>query len=167
MSYKMRCSRETLASAAVAVTDAVACATAVTAAIITIAVATAAVAAIAAIAVAFLTVVGSGPVVVFVGSVTAVALAIGSRYPRRAEGVTTGTGKHSLRSCRSIVGASRLLPAHARDEYQEEWTAWMLDLRAAGTPRARRWTELLTIILIAAPRLAIILRTAARRAVDR
>ncbi|MFJ6669601.1 hypothetical protein ACIQMJ_00670 [Actinosynnema sp. NPDC091369] len=43
----------------------------------------------------------------------------------------------------------------------------MLDLRADGTPRARRWIELLGIVLFAAPGLAITLRTSARRAVDR
>ncbi|KOX29421.1 hypothetical protein ADK67_10820 [Saccharothrix sp. NRRL B-16348] len=66
-----------------------------------------------------------------------------------------------------IAGASRLLPADARREYREEWAAWMIDLRADGTPRVRRWIELLSIILVAAPRLAITLRTTARRAVDR
>jgi hypothetical protein len=62
----------------------------------------------------------------------------------------------------------RLLPAEVRDEYCEEWAAWMADLRADGTPRVRRWMELLSLMLIAAPRLAIGLRWAAvRRAVDR
>lgn len=66
-----------------------------------------------------------------------------------------------------IAGASRLLPADARREYREEWAAWMRDLRTDGTPRVRRWIELLSIILIAAPRLAVTLRTSARRAADR
>jgi len=72
-----------------------------------------------------------------------------------------------LRPSRAVSGASRLLPADVRGDYHEEWAAWMLDLRADGTPRLRRWIELLTIVLIAAPRLAIALRVAARRAVDR
>lgn len=62
----------------------------------------------------------------------------------------------------------RLLPVEVRDEYCEEWAAWMEDLRAGGTPRVRRWLELLSLVLIGVPRLAIDLRVAAvRRAVDR
>ncbi|MFC5098121.1 hypothetical protein [Amycolatopsis plumensis] len=62
----------------------------------------------------------------------------------------------------------QLLPAEVRDEYREEWAAWMADLRADGTPRLRRWMELLSLVLIAVPRLAISLRWAAvRRAADR
>jgi hypothetical protein len=63
-----------------------------------------------------------------------------------------------------VRGAAHLLPAEVRDEYLEEWSGWMLDLRAEGTSRVRRWIELVTI---AAPRLAVMLRLAARRAVDR
>jgi hypothetical protein len=40
------------------------------------------------------------------------------------------------------------------------------DLRAAGEPQYRRMIELLTILLIAAPHLAVILRLRRRRAVD-
>lgn len=66
----------------------------------------------------------------------------------------------------SIVG--RLLPTEVRDEYCEEWGAWIADLRGDGTPRFRRWLELLSIVLIAVPRHAVGLRVAAaRRAVDR
>jgi hypothetical protein len=70
------------------------------------------------------------------------------------------------RASRALLGASRLLPADVRNEYFEEWAAWMADLRADGTPRIRRWLELLSLVLIALPRLAIGL-AARRRAVDR
>jgi len=80
--------------------------------------------------------------------------------------VTSGARRSSW-SSRAVAGVSRLLPVEVRDEYCEEWAAWMSDLRVDGTPRVRRWIELLTIVLIAAPRLAIALRLATRRAVDR
>ncbi|WP_146174721.1 hypothetical protein [Umezawaea tangerina] len=67
---------------------------------------------------------------------------------------------------RNFRGAARLLPTAVRDEYQEEWAGWMQDLRESGVPRLQRWLEHLTIILIAAPKLAITLRRAARRAAD-
>ncbi|MEU0529215.1 hypothetical protein [Amycolatopsis tolypomycina] len=73
-----------------------------------------------------------------------------------------------VRRSRALSCAGRLLPAEVRDEYCEEWAAWMADLRANGTPRVRRWLELLSLMLIAVPRLVIGLRwAAARRAVDR
>lgn len=73
-----------------------------------------------------------------------------------------------VRRSRALSGVGRLLPAEIRDEYCEEWAAWMADLRADGTPRVRRWLELLSLVLIAVPRLAVGLRwAAARRAVDR
>ncbi len=60
--------------------------------------------------------------------------------------------------------ASRLLPADVRHEQLEEWANWMLVLREQGMPRIQRWIELLTIILIAAPELAILLRKSANKA---
>ena len=54
-----------------------------------------------------------------------------------------------------------------RDEYVDEWQAWMCDLREAGEPWYRRLAELLSIVVIAAPRLAVTLRLGLRRAVDR
>lgn len=85
----------------------------------------------------------------------------------RARATVTKAGGRRPALPRAARGAARLLPASARDEHREEWAAWIIDLRAAGTPRRRRWAHLLTIVLIAAPRLAITLRLAARRAVDR
>lgn len=90
-----------------------------------------------------------------------------NRHQRWLKSATTDATGHSSQPPRAVRQASRLLPTDARNEYLEEWTAWMLDLRANGTPPVRRWIELLSIVLIAAPRLAIILRAAARQAVDR
>jgi hypothetical protein len=70
-----------------------------------------------------------------------------------------------LRRTRAFGRIGRLLPAAVRDEYCEEWAAWMADLRADGTPRVRRWLELLSLMLIAVPRLAVGLRWAALRRV--
>ncbi|GAA2679843.1 MULTISPECIES: hypothetical protein [Actinosynnema] len=67
---------------------------------------------------------------------------------------------------RSIRAAVCLLPAQVKDRYLEEWAGWMLDLRVDGTPRLRRWSELLKIVLIAAPKIAIARRFGAGRAVD-
>ncbi|MGX7827449.1 hypothetical protein ACTG9Q_20425 [Actinokineospora sp. 24-640] len=99
---------------------------------------------------------------VTVTPIRALGAFLGLSRPRSAITET----RRSLRSSRAVTGASRLLPVEVRDEYHEEWAAWMSDLRADGTPRVRRWIELLTIVLIAAPRLAVTLRAAARRAVD-
>lgn len=85
---------------------------------------------------------------------------------RKRPRATAFNGRRAPRPPRAVACASRLLPAGIRDEYQEEWAAWMLDLRIDGTRRLRRWLELLTIVLIAAPRLAISLRTAAQHVVD-
>lgn len=82
---------------------------------------------------------------------------------------TRTTKPHGRRTAlsRATHGAARLLPIAVRHDYQEEWEAWLLDLRAVGTPRTQRWVHLLTIVLIAAPQLAITLRMVARRAMDR
>ncbi|XVS67846.1 hypothetical protein ACQPYE_17915 [Actinosynnema sp. CA-299493] len=80
---------------------------------------------------------------------------------------TFAQARRPLRSSRAVTNASRLLPADVRDKYQEEWAAWMLDLRTDGTPQIQRWIHLLSIVLIAVPRLAVTLRMAARQAVDR
>ena len=61
--------------------------------------------------------------------------------------------------------AGRLLPATEREEYVEEWRSWLWDMRETGQPWYRRLVELLGIVLIAAPRLAITLRLG-RRVVD-
>jgi len=61
--------------------------------------------------------------------------------------------------------AGQLLPAAVRDDYVEEWQAWLNDLHAASEPWHRRLAELLSIVLIAAPRLAVTLRLR-RRVVD-
>ncbi len=105
---------------------------------------------------------------------TGVALAAGgllrsvhNLHQRWLKSATTDATGHPPQPPRAVRHASRLLPADARNEYLEEWTAWMLDLRTNGTPPIRRWIELLSIVLVAAPRLAIILRAAARQAVDR
>jgi hypothetical protein len=73
-----------------------------------------------------------------------------------------------VRRSRVFSRVGWLLPGNVREEYCEEWDAWMADLRADGVPRVRRWLEMLSLALIAVPRLAIGLRVAAvRRAVDR
>jgi hypothetical protein len=59
-----------------------------------------------------------------------------------------------------------LLPATVREEYMEEWRAWLHDMSEAGEPWHRRLIELLVLVLVAAPRLAFILRLSRRRAVD-
>lgn len=85
----------------------------------------------------------------------------------KAQGNAASHARRSLRFSRAVTGAGWLLPAHVRDQYREEWAAWMSDLRADRTPRIQRWIELLTLVLIAAPRLAVTLRVDARRAGDR
>lgn len=64
-----------------------------------------------------------------------------------------------------VRGAGRLLPATVRQEHVEEWRSWLRDLREAGEPRRRRLVEMLSILFVAAPRLAVILRLD-RRAVE-
>ncbi|MGH3923344.1 MAG: hypothetical protein ACRDTT_10820 [Pseudonocardiaceae bacterium] len=63
--------------------------------------------------------------------------------------------------------AARLLPSATRGEYVEEWRAWLSDLREDGEPWYRRLAELLVIVLVAAPQLAIICRLGHRQAKDR
>jgi hypothetical protein len=65
-----------------------------------------------------------------------------------------------------VKAAGRLLPAAARDGHVEEWQAWLHDLRESGEPWYRRLAELLSIAVVAIPRLAIILRLRRRQAVD-
>lgn len=82
-----------------------------------------------------------------------------------AAGRDASSGKQR---CRILSSVGRLLPVEVRDECCEEWAAWMADLRSDGTPRVRRWLELLSVVLIAVPRAVFGLRVAAvRRAVDR
>lgn len=63
--------------------------------------------------------------------------------------------------------AARLLPRSARDEYVEEWTAWLQDLRADQVPWHRYFREVVSIVLVAAPQLAVTLRLFPRGSVDR
>ena len=58
-----------------------------------------------------------------------------------------------------VIGvAAHLLPPSTRDEYLEEWTAWLQDLRAKRLPWHRYLGEVASIVFIAAPRLALTLR---------
>lgn len=66
----------------------------------------------------------------------------------------------------ALEWAGRLLPDAMAEEYIEEWRAWLADLHEAGEPWYRRMAELLVIVLVAAPRLAIICRLGPRRTVD-
>lgn len=65
----------------------------------------------------------------------------------------------------ALEWAGRLLPEAMAEEYIEEWRAWLADLQEAGEPWYRRTAELLVIVLVAAPRLAIICRLP-RKTVD-
>jgi hypothetical protein len=62
--------------------------------------------------------------------------------------------------------AGQLLPDAIKEDYIEEWQAWLSDLHQAGEPWYRRTAELLVIVLVAAPRLAIICRLGPHRMVD-
>lgn len=108
---------------------------------------------------------GSGSFVAFAFAVIASVIAVYVAF-RSGQHAPEMSMMNMGRPSRVVTGASRLLPADARDEHREEWAAWMLDLRTIGTSPIRLWDELFTI-LIAALRLAITLRLAARRAVDR
>ncbi|MDT8913592.1 hypothetical protein [Amycolatopsis sp. PS_44_ISF1] len=80
------------------------------------------------------------------------------------------TGKTSRRGVAApclVTGAGQLLPAEVREQYCEEWAGWLADLREGGVSRARWWVEVLSIVLGAAPRLAVTLRWTARREADR
>jgi hypothetical protein len=70
-------------------------------------------------------------------------------------------------ACRVVETAARLLPPSARDAYLEEWTAWLQDLRTEGAPWHRRLSEVISIVLVAAPRLALTLRWFPRGPADR
>lgn len=79
-----------------------------------------------------------------------------------------GRAGAEARRSRAFSRVGRLLPAGVRDEYCEEWAAWMADMRVNGTPRIQRWLELLSLALVAVPKLAVSLRWASmRRAVER
>jgi hypothetical protein len=67
-----------------------------------------------------------------------------------------------------VVGAAvRLLPPNVRDDYLEEWAAWLQDLRANRVPWHRHFGEVTSIVFVAAPRLALRLRLFPRRPPDR
>lgn len=75
--------------------------------------------------------------------------------------------RHRIRARGAVLtGTAWLLPTEARKAYVEEWAAWLYDLRQEGTPWYRRLVELLSIVLIAAPKLAVMLRLGRRRVVD-
>jgi hypothetical protein len=59
---------------------------------------------------------------------------------------------------RALVASALLLPACERQEYLAEWRAWSLDMRKEGAPWHRQWIEILSLILVAAPCLAIRIR---------
>jgi hypothetical protein len=63
----------------------------------------------------------------------------------------------------ALVAATRLLPTDARQNYLEEWQAWLWDLREEGASRYRRLIEMLSLILVAAPFLSVQLRWTRRR----
>jgi hypothetical protein len=66
----------------------------------------------------------------------------------------------------ALKWAGWLLPDTMKEDYIEEWRAWLSDLRQAKEPWYRRTAELLVIVLVAAPRLAIICQLAPRKTVD-
>ena len=100
--------------------------------------------------------------VVVVAAVVAAVVAVvyerrGSVRSRKERRTTGGA---------ALEWAGRLLPDAMAEEYIEEWRAWLSDLQEAGEPWYRRMVELLVIVLVAAPRLAIICRLGPRRTVD-
>jgi hypothetical protein len=103
-----------------------------------------------------------GPVGVVAGVGVGVGLGlvvgvVGRSYPTKAARRAMSGQTAGLR------GVSRLLPTHARQDYLEEWQAWLVDLREQCTPWYRRLLEVLGIVLIATPRLAVQLRLAGRQ----
>lgn len=83
--------------------------------------------------------------------------------------VTTFGGTREKRRVQvnlAVRAAGQLLPAAVREGHIEEWCAWLRDLRESGEPWHRRCIELLSIVFVAAPKLAIALRLWRRRAVD-
>jgi hypothetical protein len=93
-------------------------------------------------------------VVGVVGVVAVVVVSIvGLVVERQGSGAGRGRGRRA-----ALRGAARLLPARVRQDYLEEWQAWLADLRDEGQPWYRHLVELLSIVLIAGPRLAVRLR---------
>ena len=88
------------------------------------------------------------------------------RLRRGRKEAVTGSERRRRKDAAALRRAARLLPAGVREEYLEEWRAWMADLRKAGAPWYRRLTEWTSIVLIAAPRLAVTLRLDSQRVVD-
>jgi hypothetical protein len=74
--------------------------------------------------------------------------------------------RHSRVGGVAVRGAGRLLPAAVRQAHVEEWQGWLYDMREQAEPWYRRLAEVLSIVLIAAPRLAVTARLANRRVVD-
>lgn len=67
---------------------------------------------------------------------------------------------------RAIRVAARLLPTSARADYIEEWQSWMYDLSRERVPWHQRLIELLSVVFVAAPAMAVRLRRARPRASD-
>jgi len=65
----------------------------------------------------------------------------------------------------AIRCAGNALPKPARNEYAEEWHAWMRDLRELGAPWHTRVFEWLSIMFCALPVAVLRSRAAARRKV--
>jgi hypothetical protein len=134
-----------------------------------------------ALAVAVVVVVG-GSVVSVVSEVSSGALSVGGALVGVVGGVVvsvvvSAVVSRALRNAGRVGSdrryangsvlrkAARLLPAADREEYVEEWRSWLWDMRETGQPWYRRLVELLYIVVIATPRLAITLRLS-RRVVD-
>lgn len=109
-----------------------------------------------------------GDVIVGVdGVVTVGGIVIGHIEAVKAVRNAGLTGTDRRYASGSALGKTGLLlPAADREEYVEEWRSWLWDMREAGQPWYRGVVEVLSIVLIATPRLAVTLRLSARRRVD-
>ena len=104
-------------------------------------------------------------IAVAVAAVAAVVVAGVGKVRERRGRVRSRSGRRTTGGS-ALEWAGRLLPDAMAEEYIEEWRAWLADLHEAGEPWYRRLAELLVIMLVAAPRLAIICRLGPRRTVD-
>lgn len=83
-----------------------------------------------------------------------------------------GVVGYALSRPRSRVGglmmsqAGRLPLQAVRAGYLEEWQGWLYDLREQGEPWYRRLIEVLSIVFVAAPWLAVTSRLGRRKVVD-
>lgn len=83
----------------------------------------------------------------------------------RWTGSADGNERHGA-GATVVRQAGRMLPSTVRGTYVEEWRAWLWDLREQREPWYRRLGEVLSIVFIAVPRLAVILRLGSQKAVD-